>query len=79
MAEVGVRADAGLTTSKPNTAFLLVGPCPVAGHQQTSAVPHTASAKACSSHPSLIALARLMGRQAAREWLVGGGEGGGDE
>ena len=47
-------------------------PRPLAG-------PETTSAKTSTCHPSLIALARLMGRQAARDWLTGGSEGGGDE
>ena len=78
-AEVGVPADAGLTTSKPNTAFLLVGPPPASRHQPPSATHRKISVKTSSAHPSLIGLARLLGRQAARDWLVGGGEGGSDE
>lgn len=71
MAEVGVRADADLTPGTSNAACAPSTPRPAAG-------PETTSTKTSTSHPSLIALARLLGRQAAREWLVGGGEGGGD-
>ena len=72
MAEVGVGADRGQVSRTPNTAFVSVAPPSATGPQPTSV-------KTSSAHPSLIALARLLGRQAAREWLAGGGERGGDE
>lgn len=57
------------TCAQPTSELCFRAPRPAAGAETTSA-------KTFSSNPSLIALARLMGRQAAREWLREGGEGG---
>ena len=57
-AEAGVPADEGQTRGTSNTAFVPATPPFAAGSE-------TISAKTSCSHPSLIALAHLLGRQAA--------------
>jgi hypothetical protein len=50
-----------------------VGGLPTAAPDSSAASQRTTDAAA---HPSLIALARILGRQAGREWLNGNREGG---